>query len=107
MKPDPHRRREVQGGSRSCVFSFAPRAARSRHRNLSRNKHRAGAALAEVKGSPMRADNEAKIRRWEQYIEESRKEAKLLSPEGQRELQTVIHSYEKLIAMTREHDKNG
>jgi hypothetical protein len=49
----------------------------------------------------MSADNEAKIRRWEQYIEESRKEARLLSPEGQRELETVIHSYEKLIAMAR------
>ena len=50
----------------------------------------------------MTADNDAKIRRWEQYIEESRKEAKLLSPEGQQELQTVIHSYEKLIAIARE-----
>jgi len=50
----------------------------------------------------MRADTEAKIRRWEQYIEETRKEAKLLSSEGQRELQTVIASYEKLIAMARE-----
>jgi hypothetical protein len=49
----------------------------------------------------MSADNEAKIRRWEQYIEETRKEARLLSPEGQRELETVIHSYEKLIAMAR------
>jgi len=50
----------------------------------------------------MNTDSEAKIRRWQQYIEESRKEAKLLSPEGQRELQTVIASYEKLIAMARE-----
>jgi hypothetical protein len=50
----------------------------------------------------MTADNEAKIRRWEQYIEESRKEAKLLSPEGQQELQSVIASYEKLIADARE-----
>ena len=49
----------------------------------------------------MSTDSEAKIRRWEQYIEESRKEAKLLSPEGQRELQTVIRCYEKLIAMAR------
>lgn len=55
-----------------------------------------------VKGSLMNTDSEAKIRRWQQYIEESRKEAKLLSPEGQRELQTVIASYEKLIAMARE-----
>jgi predicted esterase YcpF (UPF0227 family) len=55
--------------------------------------------------SSMSANNEAKIRRWQQYIEESRKEAKLLSPEGQREMQTVIDSYEKLIAMTRDQDK--
>ena len=53
----------------------------------------------------MSANNEAKIRRWQQYIEESRKEAKLLSPEGQREMQTVIASYEKLIAMARDQDK--
>ena len=50
----------------------------------------------------MSTDNEAKIRRWEQYIEESRQEAKFLSPEGQQELQTVIQSYEKLIAMARD-----
>ena len=50
----------------------------------------------------MGADNDANIRRWEQYIEESRKEAKLLSPEGQQELQSVIASYEKLIANARE-----
>jgi hypothetical protein len=55
--------------------------------------------------SSMSANNEAKIRRWQQYIEESRKEAKLLSPEGQREMQTVIDSYEKLIAMARDQDK--
>ena len=50
----------------------------------------------------MSADNEAKIRRWEQYIEETRKEAKRLSPDGQRELQAVILSYERLIATTRQ-----
>jgi hypothetical protein len=49
----------------------------------------------------MSADDEAKIRRWEQYIEEFRKEAKRLSPEGQQELQAVIQSYEKMIAMAR------
>ena len=49
----------------------------------------------------MSADDEAKIRRWEQYIEESRKEARFLSPEGQQELQAVIQSYEKMIAMAR------
>lgn len=50
----------------------------------------------------MSTDNDAKIRRCEQYIEESRKEAKLLRPEGQQELQTVIQSYEKLIAKARD-----
>jgi hypothetical protein len=50
----------------------------------------------------MSTDNQAKIRRWEQYIEESRKEAKLLSPEGQQALQTIIQSYEKLIATARD-----
>jgi hypothetical protein len=55
--------------------------------------------------SSMSANNEAKIRRWQQYIEESRKEAKLLSPEGQREMQTVIASYEKLIAMARDQGR--
>jgi hypothetical protein len=60
------------------------------------------ADTAEMKGgSIMSADDEAKIRRWEQYIEESRKEARFLSPEGQQELQAVIQSYEKLIAMAR------
>jgi hypothetical protein len=49
----------------------------------------------------MSADSKAKIRRWEQYIEETRQEAKGLSPDGQRELQAVIHSYERLIATTR------
>jgi hypothetical protein len=49
----------------------------------------------------MNADSKAKIRRWEQYIEETRNEAKRLSPDGQRELQTVIQSYERLIATTR------
>ena len=50
----------------------------------------------------MNKDYEVKIRRWEQYIEETRKEAKRLSPEGQQELQTVIQSYEKLIAIARD-----
>lgn len=50
----------------------------------------------------MSKDYEVKIRRWEQYIEETRKEAKRLSPEGQQELQTVIQSYEKLIAKARD-----
>jgi hypothetical protein len=53
----------------------------------------------------MSDNSEIKIRRWERYIEECRREAKLLSPEGQRTMQTVIDSYESLIAMVRGQDK--
>jgi hypothetical protein len=53
----------------------------------------------------MSASAEAKIQRWQRYIEECRREAKLLSPEGQRTMQTVIDSYERLIAMVRDQDK--
>jgi hypothetical protein len=49
----------------------------------------------------MSDDSEAKIQRWERYIEECRREAKLLSPEGQIAMQTVIESYETLIAIER------
>jgi hypothetical protein len=49
----------------------------------------------------MSNDNETKIQRWRRYIEECRKEAKLLSPDGQREMQVVIASYERLIAMAQ------
>jgi hypothetical protein len=49
--------------------------------------------------------SEAKILRWQRYIEECRSEAKLLSPDGQRAMQTVIDSYERLIAMVRDQDK--
>jgi hypothetical protein len=56
--------------------------------------------------NPM-SDSEAKIQRWERYIEECRREAKLLSPEGQRTMQTVIDSYERLIAMVRDQDKKN
>ena len=45
----------------------------------------------------MSDNSEIKIQRWERYIEECRREAKLLSPEGQRTMQTVIDSYERLI----------
>ena len=38
----------------------------------------------------MSDNSEAKIKRWEGYIEECRREAKLLSAEGQRTMQTVI-----------------
>jgi hypothetical protein len=51
------------------------------------------------------SDGEIKIQRWERYIEECRREAKLLSAEGQRTMQTVIDSYQELIAMVREQDK--
>ena len=47
----------------------------------------------------MNARTKAKILRWQQYIEECRKEASFLSPEGKHEMQKVIASYERLIAM--------
>jgi hypothetical protein len=53
----------------------------------------------------MSDSTEAKIQRWERYVEECRREAKLLSPEGQRTMQTVIDSYERLIALVRDQDK--
>jgi hypothetical protein len=49
----------------------------------------------------MSDSTEGKIRRWERYIEECRREARLLSPEGQIAMQTVIESYETLIAIER------
>jgi hypothetical protein len=51
------------------------------------------------------SDSELKIQRWQRYIEECRREAKLLSAEGQRTMQTVIDSYERLIAMVRDQDE--
>jgi hypothetical protein len=51
------------------------------------------------------SESEIKIRRWESYIEECRREARFLSPEGQRTMQTVIDSYESLIAMVRDQDR--
>jgi hypothetical protein len=53
------------------------------------------------------SDSEIKIQRWERYIEECRREAKFLSPEGQQTMQTVINSYEQLIAMVRDQDKKA
>jgi hypothetical protein len=47
------------------------------------------------------SDSDAKIERWRRYIDECRKEAQLLSPEGQRAMQTVIDGYERLIAMAQ------
>jgi hypothetical protein len=55
----------------------------------------------------MSDDSRVKIQRRERYIEDCCREAKLLSPEGQRTMQTVIDSYEKLIAMVRDQDKKG
>ena len=55
----------------------------------------------------MSDNSEAKILRWERYIEECRREAKLLSPEGQIAMQAVIDSYERLIAVARGQDKKG
>ena len=55
----------------------------------------------------MSDSNEVKIKRWERYIEECRRETRLLSPEGQKTMQTVIDSYERLIAMVRGKDKKG
>jgi hypothetical protein len=49
----------------------------------------------------MSDSSEFKIQRWERYIDESRRELKLLSPEGQIAMQKVIDSYESLIAMER------
>ena len=53
----------------------------------------------------MSDSNEAKIDRWRRYIEECRKEAKLLSPEGRQAMQSVIDGYERLIAMAHRQDK--
>jgi hypothetical protein len=49
----------------------------------------------------MSENSEAKIHRWESYIEECRRELGLLSPEGQVAMQSVIDSYENLIATER------
>jgi hypothetical protein len=61
---------------------------------LGRQSDKKGLAL-------MNESSEVKIRRWQKYIQECRQEAEFLSPEGQREIQTVIASYEKLIALTQ------
>jgi hypothetical protein len=65
-----------------------------------------GRIAPETRGiASMNAESEAKIRRWRQYIEDCRKESQLLSPEGKLEMQSVIGSYERLIAMTQEPDR--
>jgi hypothetical protein len=53
----------------------------------------------------MSDSNKTKIERWQRYVEECRKEAKLLSPEGQQALQAVIYGYEHLIAAAQAKDK--
>jgi hypothetical protein len=55
----------------------------------------------------MSDNSEAKIQRWELYIDECRRELKLLSPEGQIAMQKVIDSYESLIATERGKGKKG
>ena len=55
----------------------------------------------------MSDSTEAKIQRWERYIEECRREATLLSPEGQIAMQRVIESYERLIAIERGQNEKG
>jgi hypothetical protein len=52
-------------------------------------------------------NSKIKIQRWERYIEECRREATLLSPEGKKTMQTVIDSYQALITMVRAQDKKG
>jgi hypothetical protein len=49
----------------------------------------------------MSDSSQAKIQRWERYIDECRRESKLLSPAGQIAMQKVIDSYENLIATER------
>jgi hypothetical protein len=42
-----------------------------------------------------------KIRRWRMRIEECRREAESLGPDGRRAIQAVIKSYERLIGMVQ------
>jgi hypothetical protein len=55
----------------------------------------------------MSENSESKIQRWGRYIEECRRELRLLSPEGQIAMQSVIDSYENLIATERGKTKKG
>jgi hypothetical protein len=45
--------------------------------------------------------SDEKIRRWRLRIEECRIEAESFGPEGQHTMQTVIDSYERMIAMVQ------
>jgi hypothetical protein len=53
----------------------------------------------------MSDSSEERIRRWRLRIEECRIEAEALGPEGRQTMQSVIESYERLIAMVRGLDK--
>jgi hypothetical protein len=77
----------------------------NRYRGLPMTVNRVAATNED--SSSMSDSSEFKIRRWERYIDESRRELKLLSPEGQVAMQRVIDSYESLIAMERGKDKRG
>ena len=49
--------------------------------------------------------SEEKIRRWRLRIEECRIEAEMLGLEGRQTMQSVIDSYERLIAMVESVEK--
>jgi hypothetical protein len=49
----------------------------------------------------MSGNSDEKIRRWRLRIEECRLEAESLGPEGWQTMQSVIESYERLIAMVQ------
>jgi hypothetical protein len=49
----------------------------------------------------MSDNSEERIRRWRVRIEECRLESESLGPEGRQTMQTVIESYERLIAMVQ------
>jgi hypothetical protein len=49
----------------------------------------------------MSDNSDEKVRRWRLRIEECRLEAESLGPEGRQTMQSVIESYERLIAMVR------
>ena len=51
------------------------------------------------------SDSEAKIDRWRRCISDCRSEASAMSPEGRQAMQSVIDSYERLIAMVQRQDK--
>ena len=48
--------------------------------------------------------SDAKIQCWRQRIDECRAEARCLSPEGQTALQSIIDSYDRLIALVQRQE---